>query len=96
MIIGKRVCDVCGRDCTALYGFIMEVRGNVNPKQQEELNEVKERFGKYEFVLCWGCMAKNLGIKEIKQKEQEQEKPVAKNEGFFRKAEKAAVPVGGQ
>jgi hypothetical protein len=90
-IIGKRICDVCGDDCTYVYGFALERRGNLNAGQQAGFNKIKEKFGKQELSVCVFCAAKAFGIKEIK--EQEQEKPVAKNDGFFRKPEKTSEPA---
>jgi len=63
MIIGRLICDGCGKDCTDLYGFALMVRGTVrNQRQQEALAEVKKQFGKEEFVWCWSCTAKAFGV----------------------------------
>jgi hypothetical protein len=78
MIIGQIICDKCGRDCTALYGYALAVRGQVrSQKTQQELAEVKKKYGKEDFYFCWGCTAEVFGIKPlVPAKEPEQPKTV--------------------
>lgn len=97
MIIGRLVCDKCGQDCTALYGFALMVRGTIRGKQQQEaMAEVQKEFGKNEFIFCWSCTAKTFGAKTLAEKEAEAkaaEVPIeAKEETkkkFFRKDNEA-------
>lgn len=72
MIIGRLLCEKCGKDCTNLYGFALMTRGTIrNQQTQRELEEIKKEFGKSEFVWCWSCTAKAFGIKTIAEKEQQ-------------------------
>lgn len=67
MIIGKLICEICGRDVTnGLWGFILGSRGTLNAKQTQQLDEFKEEFGKDRMVFCWSCIAKTLGAKPAK------------------------------
>lgn len=68
MIVGKFVCSACGKDCTALYGFIMQKRTTLTGAQIQAVNEVQREFGKDEFVFCWSCVAKAFGAKTLAQK----------------------------
>ena len=72
MIIGRLFCEKCGKDVTDLYGFALMVRGTIrNQRTQAELAEVKKKYGKEEFVFCWGCTAEAFGVKPLPQKESE-------------------------
>ena len=76
MIIGRMLCDICGKDCTRLWGFILGTRGIVRDKQQQEiLGDAKKEFGKSEFVFCWSCTAKAFGVKTLAEQEAEEAKP---------------------
>jgi hypothetical protein len=75
MIIGKLTCEVCGCDCTNLYGFALATRGTIrNQGTQTELAKVKKEFGKEDFYFCWSCVAKAFGAKPLPIKEPEQPK----------------------
>ncbi len=77
MIIGRFVCSACGRDCTPLYGYIMQKRSTLTRQQIEEFDRVQKEYGQSEFVFCWGCTAKAFGVKTLAEKA-EAEKPKAR------------------
>jgi len=94
MIIGQLICDRCGKNCTALYGFALMVRGTIRGKQQQEaMAEVQKEFGKSEFCFCWPCTAKVFGAKTLAEKEAEKEIPAPEEAKtrFFRKEKTDAV-----
>jgi hypothetical protein len=71
MIVGKFICSACGRDCTHLYGFIMQKRTTLTRMQAEDFSNVDKEFGKSDFVFCWSCTAKAFGAKTLAEKEAE-------------------------
>lgn len=60
-------CDVCGYDCGVVQKEI-GVQLKIGPDATEH-ERVKEMFGQTEFVLCWCCYLKSMGINP--QQEQE-------------------------
>lgn len=73
MIIGQIICEKCGKDCTNLYGYALAVRGTIrSQKTQQELAEVKKKFGKEEFYFCWGCTAEVFGVKPLTEQKEPQ------------------------
>lgn len=75
MIIGRLICEKCGVDCTALYGFALMTRGTIRDQRtQKELDEVKKVFGKNEFVWCWGCTVEAFGVKPVAERKVEEKR----------------------
>lgn len=98
MIIGRLICEKCGRDCTSLYGFALMSRGTIRNRQtREALDAVKKRFGKEEFVWCWECTAEAFGARPlpVKPAEPEPEKTTTSNVATEPETETAEVKGDG-
>jgi len=76
---GRIICDVCGKDCTRLYGMRFDARRNItyDSEVQAEFAKVDELYGKHEFVFCWICSIKAFGMKTLSEK-----KDLVKNKGI--------------
>ena len=74
---GEKYCSACGRKCTKLYGFVMQVRKDLMLDQgvKDEYDRVMEKYGQADFLFCWDCTAQAFGIQTMKEKE-EAENPI--------------------
>lgn len=63
------ICDVCGMDLKEEEGSKSLVAKRVSllgaMADSKEGKRVKEKFGKTDFCVCYVCLLKALGIKEI-------------------------------
>lgn len=67
--IGRLICDKCGRDCTNLWGLILQRQGRMIPREaQERLSEIHQKYGQSDFAFCWECTAEVMGAKTIEEK----------------------------
>ncbi len=75
-------CDRCGVECRALYGFAMSIDRVANTHNENVKNIVKkidEKYGKHDFIICWDCTIRMMGILSLVQKA-EADKILAKME----------------
>ena len=72
---GRIICDACGNDCTRLHGMRMDVRRVVagDAEVKKLTDEVDKVYGKHDFIVCWMCTAKSLGIKTLAEQQSEQQ-----------------------
>lgn len=70
---GAKICDGCGKDCTHLYGMVMEVRKDMmqNARVKVVYEKIDEIFGQHDFIFCWECTAKAFGAMTLAQKRAE-------------------------
>ena len=63
---GRIVCDRCGEDCKALYGFAMTVHKaaqTYNNEVKSIVDKIDAKYGKHDFIICWDCTIEMMGIK---------------------------------
>ncbi len=61
------LCDICGTNMTdetrtTVIGMSIRLEGD-----HKEIRRVERRFGKTEFKICYVCLLKALGVKEIRK-----------------------------
>lgn len=62
----KRICDVCGRNCTLFVGTYINLDDKTN--SVPEIKSIRELFGKAEFSICFTCWLLSLGIRPKEKK----------------------------
>jgi len=80
---GQIICDKCGVECKALYGFAMvtnKVASSTNEGVKKITEEVDKVYGKHDFIICWKCTVEMMGIPTLAQQRAEHARSAKKKE----------------